>query len=577
MRHETNPNEPTAEGEKPSWRFKNAVSALRAPARRRETNPMATWAILPPARLVPLLAALIALLPGATRAAAPADTFNLPGQHRTRTCAEMKSDVVPLRFPDGTPTGFFAHGDDPSQQGGHQPCPVGSMELDAHEVLTAANGTKLYFHPGGGPGHYRDYVEDGQYGHVAVGDLKSPPKLSPLNLNGKPCPLAAPHEVYFITPPRIPRDMFYKPNVERGRSGSTYYTYGNPGYDKTAGRGDWTYINWSWVQNGKADYPQNICRGGGMVRALGKRDGPFEAGDVAPVIGYSYGPDNRVNGRVTAVYGKTTAGEGGSDIYGWMPHSYQKIGDILVPCVRRAPGEPVIGSTNAAVHDRMERMALNLLSELPSDPRRRDDLLRSITTSRDRDARLEMLTELSRYDEPPTVEAMLELLADERDPRVREQAIVLVGFMRSTPQEMAQVAKTFADAYQRSDDPRERQRLLEIASNIPSPQSVAFLGRLVESPARSQDDLYAAIEGLLRLVPRAAVSPQLLETAARHLESDARAAHDDQARLRALHLLAAPAWDNRRLLEALLKTEKSAELREFLRKVLAQPRAGGAG
>jgi hypothetical protein len=33
-----------------------------------------------------------------------------------------------------------------------------------------------------------------------------------------------------------------------GRTGSIYYTYGNPGYDKTGGGGDWTYINWRWCR-----------------------------------------------------------------------------------------------------------------------------------------------------------------------------------------------------------------------------------------------------------------------------------------------------------------------------------------
>ncbi len=103
------------------------------------------------------------------------------------------------------------------------------------------------------------------------------------DINGKPAPLAGVR--YFITPTRFPRDMWYKPNVSNGHSGSTYYTYGNPGYDKTGGRGDWTYINWSWVQNGGAKYPENKCGGGGMVRALGKRDAIFGACSVEAIVG----------------------------------------------------------------------------------------------------------------------------------------------------------------------------------------------------------------------------------------------------------------------------------------------------
>src|SRR5438552_156172 len=159
-----------------------------------------------------------------------------------------------------------------------------------------------------------------------------------LSLNAAAAPLSP--IVYFIEPMRIPDDMFYKPNADAaGRTGSTYYTYGNPGYDKTEGRGDWTYINWSWVQNGHgAKFPENKCNGGGMVRALAKRDQLFIAADVAPIVGYSYGPDNQVNGRVTAFYGKTTTGPGekGDPIFGWLPLCYQKTDDIIVPCVRRS-------------------------------------------------------------------------------------------------------------------------------------------------------------------------------------------------------------------------------------------------
>src|SRR5205823_4753119 len=95
---------------------------------------------------------------------------------------------------------------------------------------------QLYFHPGGGHDHYRDPVENGLYGHIARQDLKSPPTPAGGNANGKPAPVGDSATTYVITPTRIPRDMYYKPNVEKGTSGSTYYTYGNPGFDKTGGR-----------------------------------------------------------------------------------------------------------------------------------------------------------------------------------------------------------------------------------------------------------------------------------------------------------------------------------------------------
>ena len=171
----------------------------------------------------------------------PAEKFNLSGQHRTRTCVEMRGDFVALRFADGTPTGFWASADDPSQQGSAQPCGPGTMEIDAHERLTSADNLATYFHPGGGPDQYlKNYIENGQYGHIAHEDLKGTIKLIPSE-NGKGAPVRS-GRTYFVTPTRIPEDMWYKPNVSGGKSGARYFTYGNPGYDKTYGRGDWTYL-----------------------------------------------------------------------------------------------------------------------------------------------------------------------------------------------------------------------------------------------------------------------------------------------------------------------------------------------
>lgn len=140
---------------------------------------------------------------------------------------------------------------------------------------------------------------------------------------------------YYITPTRIPLDMDYKPPSIGGSP--TWYTYGNPGYDKTGGRGDWTYIVWSCVQNGGPTYPDNVRHGGGLVRALGKRDAVFHRCDVAPIAAISYGAGDVQNGVVTSIYGGTQAGTNGSWIYGWLVYSYQRTGEPLVPCVRRYP------------------------------------------------------------------------------------------------------------------------------------------------------------------------------------------------------------------------------------------------
>jgi hypothetical protein len=463
-----------------------------------------------------MLAAAFAWPVVAVAGEAPASAYNLPGQARTRHCVALKGDQVPLRFADGASTGWFVRADDPSQVGGnHQPCAPGTMEMDLHEVLTTAGGMKLLFHPGGGPSLYRDYVQNGQYGHIALEDLKQLPEPTG-DINGKPAPLAG--VCYFITPTRIPPDMWYKPNVSHGHSGSTYYTYGNPGYDKTGGHGDWTYINWSWVQNGGAQYPKNKCGGGGMVRALGKRDARFDACNVEAIIGYSYGADNQVNGRVTAFYGRTFAGPGeqGSAIYGWMPHSYQKHGGLIVPCVRRAEVKTVAPMAPLATTNRMERMAWNLLHPMKPDEKLRQALIKQFEGEKDASGRMELLTELSRMDDAQTVMAVLKLLSTEQEPRVREQAVALLGLLASAPGEISHVAAAFAEAYSHGDE-GEKLRMLDVMSNLPAAEAVQWVA-LRWRAGGSETERSAAADALLKLAPRTAVD-ELLVVEARQLRA----------------------------------------------------------
>src|SRR5436305_5673131 len=47
----------------------------------------------------------------------PSSTYNVDGEVRSRTCTPLLLPTATLRFPDGTPTGFYAYGDDPSKNG----------------------------------------------------------------------------------------------------------------------------------------------------------------------------------------------------------------------------------------------------------------------------------------------------------------------------------------------------------------------------------------------------------------------------------------------------------------------------
>jgi hypothetical protein len=530
-------------------------------------------------KLITVVAAVMAL--GAVE---PSSKYNVPGQRRTRTAAAMKTTKVALRFPDGTTTGFFANGEDPSLDGNAgNPAPIGSTELDAQEILVTATAKQLYFRPGGGPNLYaKDYVTNGQYGHIFSTDLKTPPPPKPLNLNGKSAPLAGHTSVYYITPTRIPQGMWYKANVVNGSSGSNFYTYGNPGYDKTGGRGDWTYITWSFVQNGGATYPANVNGGGGLVRALGKRNAIFRGANVAPIVGYSYGADNKVNGRVTAFYGKTSCGPGdnkGSPIFGWLIYSYQKTGGPLVLCVRRAT--TVTGREGDDQHhhdhhhhqadanaDAMERMAWNLSDELAADSAAAGELRANwsnrYAAAHEPLARMELLTELARIDESATLAAMKKTLSDDPDARVREQAIILVGYLRSTAQEMGPTFAALKENYTRSRDDDERRRTIDVVSSIPAEESVAFVRDVRNAAKPASEDRLAADGGLFLLASQMKVDPALLRDVTDELKQLARSNADDTARLRAITVLSAAGQDNHDFLQQLLQNEKSQTLRKLL-------------
>jgi hypothetical protein len=515
-------------------------------------------------------------------AAVPADKFNLSGQHRTFTCVKMSAPVVPLRFADGKPTGFFVRADDPRKRGGKKPCTAGFVEIDAHETLTGTNGETLYFHPGGGG--YNDPVENGQYGHIAAADLAAPPKLKPSE-NGKPA--ASSGAAYYIAPTKIPHDMWYKAEVVNGRSGSTYYTYGNPGYDKTFGRGDWTYISWSWVQNGGSVYPDNINHGGGIVRALGKRDQLFMASLVEPIIGYSYGANNRTNGRVTVIYGNANAGLGkaGSHVFGWLVHSYQHQNEPIVPCVRRAAAAASENIANSAPamadkEDPMARMARNLVTESSFDSasahKLRDVWRKRLSEEKSLLARMEVLTEMSRADDSQTIADFLELLAKERDAKVREQVILLLPFMRSTATDMKRVCYALLNEFRRGGDERERLRIIDAAAIVPARESVILLREIAKVLRPGEPDAnlrFGVADAVFQLMPRMKVDEQLVDQIRTELKAYARRG-SFATRARAVRTLAAPAWNERAYLAGLVESETSPVIRDLILKMTSGPETG---
>src|SRR3954452_12855695 len=123
----------------------------------------------------PLLLTFVVLaFPAGGAAAGPAARFDAPGQRHADACARLALVSAPLRFGDGSPTGFTLAGEQLSYDLGE--CPSGTATLDLHETIPSAAGP-LVFHRGGSGYDDRANVK---YGQLAVTDLaESPPPPVP--------------------------------------------------------------------------------------------------------------------------------------------------------------------------------------------------------------------------------------------------------------------------------------------------------------------------------------------------------------------------------------------------------------
>jgi hypothetical protein len=265
----------------------------------------------------------------------PANDFNHPHQGRTSDCVQLADPhaLIPLRYADGTPRGYFVCGDYPvkrRQLNANAPdregCPKGFTEIDAREIVDSPAG-KMIFHPGGGAydGYPGGPEKWGQYGHILLSDLRNVPKApdpydgKPAG-NGLPAPIAQRGEAnygeYYVIPTAIDPDMWYKkPNGKE--SGARYANYGDKGHGGM-------YMVWNMVQNGSpsTDEKENHVPGGGYVRAVLPRGMKLDRCEVEPLKMVSYGLKNEQNGWVTAVYGRISTGK--QFLYGWVIGSYEK-------------------------------------------------------------------------------------------------------------------------------------------------------------------------------------------------------------------------------------------------------------
>jgi len=231
-------------------------------------------------------------------ATAPHHGLNADGQRHADRCVELARDRVPLRYPDGSETGFGLTRELQLLDGS---CPPGRVRLDHHEWIESPAGP-LAFHRGG-----RGYADaqNVKYGHVALDDMAADPGR-PTRSGGHRGSPVPPAEDVRIAVRSIPPQMHYKrpQDVRSGSNrGARFLHYGDPAADQ-GDRHDvhYTYLLWSCLN----------ARGGGMVRAL-LRDGQIVTRcEVEPVRMASWDGAGERNGFVEMLYVRTAQG-----LYGW--------------------------------------------------------------------------------------------------------------------------------------------------------------------------------------------------------------------------------------------------------------------
>ena len=274
-----------------------------------------------------------------------ADHWNYPNDNYFR-CVSLKNASAPLRYGDFSlisAGGGYRVQNSWSYDGAYNLetgfCQPGQVRLDAHEILQTSQG-RVYLHKGG-QGYADSRVP---YGHLWIADLQAvvtpqrpesePPEAGipsaipgtnawdSSRRNGRGCTPTGTYNYRMHitrqgTPEAIPATWQYKPN----QTSSRYNKYADAGAEQAEGTEHYAYLLWSWLHKGDG---VTTSPGGGMVRALIKEGQPFYRCGVESIdsIAYASGTATEV-GRVTAIYGKTRAGEGGPWVYGWAIHSHR--------------------------------------------------------------------------------------------------------------------------------------------------------------------------------------------------------------------------------------------------------------
>lgn len=291
--------------------------------------------------------------------------FNNDDQGHADFCTRLTKPTVPLRYSDGTPSGFNLT---PSilqpQSGSGVWCPEpGLARLDARETIIAEDGKKMFFHRGGWGFAGNDPLSAVHYGHVRTEDVNTvglrfyrsdsasrlpgvpsgrwlTAKTEPWHGKGQQSGNGTPCASLAKTPLRvsvqsIPADMHYLNSRQTGSI--PYMIYGNPSTDlgpaSDRDRGvKYTILQWSWIN----------VRGGGVARAL-VRDGAdfFPCRDVPAILlaSVSDAATKKQTGWVQAAYGAVLTGRK-ELIHGWIVSAHRRGSEPVVKHLdeARAPG-----------------------------------------------------------------------------------------------------------------------------------------------------------------------------------------------------------------------------------------------
>jgi hypothetical protein len=178
---------------------------------------------------------------------------------------------------------------------------------------------------------------------------------------------------------------------------------------------------------------------------------------------------------------------------------------------------------------------------------------------------MEIVTEMAQLDEPDTVREMLEFLASEPDSGVRQQIVLIAGYMRSTLAEMPALNEALANEYRHCGNEEERARILEVQSTLPTAHSVVFLRAAFTANDATPQERALAAQGLFQLARGdTRVDSTMLQQFSERLRADARRAARPEERLLAARALAAPGQDNKSFFSELLTSETDPEVRKFL-------------